>query len=49
MLVAQGIEWADAMHLTNKPPGAVFVSLGRSFVRRAKRAGIADISQLLIR
>jgi hypothetical protein len=32
------------MHLTSRPPGAVFVSFDRSFVRRASRAGATDIS-----
>src|ERR1035437_5809227 len=38
-LSAHGGELADAMHLTSRPPGAVFVSFDRSFVRRANRAG----------
>jgi predicted nucleic-acid-binding protein len=43
-LTKHGIEIADAMHLTDRPPGATFVSFDRTFVRRAKRAGIAEIS-----
>src|ERR1035438_353088 len=43
-LSAHGVELADAMHLTSRPPGAVFVSFDRSFVRRASRAGATDIS-----
>lgn len=43
-LTAQGIELADAMHLSSRPPGAVFFSFDKAFVRRAKRAGAKDIS-----
>ena len=43
-LTVHGIELADAMHLSGRPPGAVFVSFDRSFVRRAKRAGEANVS-----
>ncbi|MSV27631.1 MAG: type II toxin-antitoxin system VapC family toxin [Bryobacterales bacterium] len=43
-LMVQGIELADAMHLSSRPAGAVFVSFDRSFVRRATRAGIGKVS-----
>jgi predicted nucleic-acid-binding protein len=43
-LMIHGIEFADAMHLASRPPGAAFVSFDRSFVRRAKRAGATDVS-----
>src|SRR5712691_8631408 len=43
-LTAHGIEFADALHLSSRPPGAVFVSFDRSFVRRAKRAGSTEVS-----
>lgn len=43
-LVAHDVEFADAMHLGSRPPGAQFVSFDRSFVQRAKRAGAPDIS-----
>ncbi len=43
-LTAHGIELADAMHLTSRPPGAGFVSFDRSFVRRAIRAGVTGVS-----
>src|ERR1700737_2184964 len=36
-LTVHGIELADAMHLSSRPSGAVFVSFDQSFVRRAKR------------
>jgi len=42
--MVQGIELADAMHLSSRPPGAVFVSFDQSFVRRARRVGAADVS-----
>jgi predicted nucleic-acid-binding protein len=42
-LTVHGIELADAMHLSSRPPGATFVSFDQSFVRRAKRAGAADV------
>jgi hypothetical protein len=43
-LTEHGIELADAMHLSGRPPGARFVSFDRAFVQRAKRAGVSDIS-----
>ena len=43
-LTVHGIELADAMHLSSRPPGAVFVSFDQSFVHRAKRAGAAEVS-----
>src|ERR1019366_750322 len=43
-LTEHGIELADAMHLSSRPPGAAFVSFDRSFVRRAKRAGETGVS-----
>jgi len=39
-----GVELADAMHLSSRPPGAVFVSFDQSFVRRANRAGATEVS-----
>ena len=43
-LTVHGIELADALHLSSKPPGAVFVSFDQPFIRRAIRAGIAGVS-----
>jgi predicted nucleic-acid-binding protein len=43
-LTAHGIELADAMHLSSRPHGAAFLSFDRSFVRRAKRSGAANVS-----
>ena len=45
-LTVQGIELADAMHLSSRPPGAVFVSFDQSFVRRARRVGAAGVSSV---
>src|ERR1039458_3123008 len=43
-LTVHGIELADAMHLSSRPSGAAFVSFDRSFVQRARRAGLSAIS-----
>jgi predicted nucleic-acid-binding protein len=43
-LTLHGVELAAAMHLSSRPPGAVFVSFDRSFVRRANRAGATGVS-----
>jgi predicted nucleic-acid-binding protein len=43
-LTQHGIEFADAMHLSSRPPGAVFVSFDKSFVQRARRAGTSAVS-----
>jgi predicted nucleic-acid-binding protein len=48
-LTASGIELADAMHLSGRPPGAAFVSFDKAFVRRARRAGVSDISGMPVR
>ena len=48
-LTRHGIEFADAMHLSSRPPDAVFVSFDRSLIRRAKRAGISGISGVAAR
>jgi predicted nucleic-acid-binding protein len=40
-LAAQGIDFADALHLTSMPPGVRFASFDQSFVRRARKAGVA--------
>jgi len=45
-LTTHGIGFADAMHLTSRPPGAAFVSFDQSFVRRATRAGASDVSSV---
>ena len=43
-LTEHGIELADAIHLTSRPPGAAFVSFDKAFIKRAKRAGAAGVS-----
>lgn len=43
-LNAQGLDFADALHLTARPHGADFVTFDRAFVRRAKRAGAKAVS-----
>src|SRR5262245_19240883 len=43
-LTAHGIELADAIHLSSRPPGAAFVSFDRAFVSRANRAGVTQVS-----
>jgi predicted nucleic-acid-binding protein len=43
-LTARGVELADAIHLSSRPPGAEFVSFDKSFVGRARRAGVLSIS-----
>ena len=45
-LMTHGIELADAMHLASRPREATFVSFDRSFVRRAKRAGVAGVAEV---
>src|ERR1035438_8135691 len=45
-LTVHGIELADAIHLSSRPPGALFVSFDRSFVRRANRAGVTGVSDV---
>jgi len=42
--VAHGLEFADALHLCSRPPGAPFVSFDQSFLRAAQRAGVPGIS-----
>ena len=45
-LTAHGVEFADAMHLSSRPPGATFASFDRSFVRDATRAGATAVSSV---
>jgi predicted nucleic-acid-binding protein len=45
-MAAHGIGFADALHLSARPPAATFVSFDRAFVRRAKRAGASDFADL---
>jgi predicted nucleic-acid-binding protein len=48
-LSGHGIELADAIHVSSRPSGAMFVSFDQSFVRRARRAGIIDISRVPVK
>ena len=43
-LVTQGIEFADAMHLSSRPVDSAFISFDKAFVQRARRAGVSGIS-----
>jgi predicted nucleic-acid-binding protein len=45
-LTSDGIEFADALHLSSRPSDALFASFDRSFVRRARRAGVPGVSGL---
>ena len=45
-LTAHGMELADALHLCSRPPDAAFVSFDKSFVQRARRAGVSNISSV---
>lgn len=42
-LTAEGIEFADALHLTSRPEGATFISFDKSFMKRATRAGVSGV------
>jgi len=42
-LTARGFDVADALHFESRPRGAKFVSFDDAFIRRARRAGLADI------
>ena len=46
-LSEHGVGLADALHLSNRPSGAAFVSFDQSLVRRATRAGAVDVSSPL--
>ena len=48
-LTAHGIEFADAMHLSSRPPDTTFVSFDKSFVQRARRARAPGISALPVK
>jgi len=40
-LSAQGVDFADALHLESRPQSARFASFDQAFVRRAQKAGVA--------
>lgn len=43
-LTLHTIELADALDLSSRPTGAMFVSFDQPFVRRARRAGASEVS-----
>ncbi len=43
-LAGEGLELADALHLSSRPEGAAFVTFDRTLARRALRAGATKIS-----
>src|ERR1017187_5302162 len=43
-LIAHGLDFADALHLSSRPAGAAFASFDRSLVRCANRAGAPKVS-----
>lgn len=45
-LAAKGIDFADALHLSSRPPDSRFASFDQAFVRRAQKAGAADVEIL---
>jgi predicted nucleic-acid-binding protein len=45
-LAAQGVELADAVHLSSRPAGAAFATFDKALARRARRAGENGISVL---
>lgn len=45
-LIAHGVSFADALHLSSRPAGSGFVSFDRALVRRAHRAGVAEVVDL---
>ena len=44
----QGIDFADALHLTSRPDAAKFVSFDKQFVKRAQRAGVPSVTSISI-
>jgi predicted nucleic-acid-binding protein len=47
-LILQGVEFPDAIHLASRPAGTEFFTFDRTFIKRAKRAGVARISDASI-
>jgi len=41
-LSAQGLDFADALHLASRPLGVRFASFDQAFVRRAHKVGAAE-------
>jgi predicted nucleic-acid-binding protein len=45
-LTTHGLEFADAMHVVSRPRDAGFASFDKSFVRRAIRAKVTEVSSV---
>src|SRR5438270_13300290 len=45
-LTEHGMELADALHLSSRPPGAAFVTFDQALVRCANRAGAPGVASL---
>ncbi len=45
-LTTEGVEIADAIHLTSRPPDARFVTFDRQLIRLGHRAGVAKVSNV---
>ena len=43
-LIAHGLDFADALHLSSRPAGVAFVSFDKALVRCANGAGAAKVS-----
>ena len=46
ILADHGIDFADALRLSSRPPGAGFATFDKPLFRKAKRAGLAGIAAL---
>jgi predicted nucleic-acid-binding protein len=42
-LIAKGLEFADALHLTSRPDRVTFVTFDKRLVERARRAGVGGV------
>jgi predicted nucleic-acid-binding protein len=47
-LTTEGLEIADAIHLTSRPPEAQFVTFDRQLIRLAHRAGVKKVSNAAV-
>jgi predicted nucleic-acid-binding protein len=45
-LAGRGLEFADALHLSSRPPGVRFASFDRALVQRAKRSGVSSVDRV---
>lgn len=45
-LMAHGIDFADALHVSSRSPATELVSFDKAFVNRARRAGLLHVSML---